>query len=308
LSLAAALVILRQRPEVVHVHGTYWWSILPVLTARLIGASSVLKSTRDGEDDARTVFTKRWGPLKIGWLYGIALRRTDAVIVLNEHARQSAVAAGLASTTRLIRNGVNVEALKRTAERRSQARAAEQLSPTDQVVLFVGYLAKHKGVQDLIDVWRARGDKATQLWLIGPMTGFYRELDDHIPQEIGRLRDDGFTVRHLGHIPVDDMPHYYWAADVFVLPSYAEGMPNSLAEAIVSGCEIVATTIPGITEILEPHEAAFFAPGDLVHFENALAQSLTGDRHDCRLAASKLNIETVADRYESLYQQIGQSS
>lgn len=308
LSVAAAIAIVKKRPLVVHIHGTYWWSIAPVLAARLVGAASVVKSTRDGEDDAATVFAKRWGRVPLGRIYGASLRLADAVIVLNEVAMKSAISQGLSTTTRLIRNGVNVESFTRSVERREKSRAEERLSKADRVVLFVGYLVKHKGVEDLLTAWRTIGDQEAQLWLIGPMTGFYRELDDRIPQEIVKLIDDGFKVRQFGHVEGDRLPHFYWAADVFVLPSYAEGMPNSLAEAVVSGCEIVATAIPGITDILEQHEAAFFAPGDLESLETALKKALLGGRHDSSSAAARLNIENVTDSYEDLYDEIGAAS
>jgi glycosyltransferase involved in cell wall biosynthesis len=301
LGMGALARIIIQRPAIVHVHGAYWWSIPPVIAGRLVGAKVVIKLTRDGEDDARTVYSKRMGPIPAGRVYGLSLRLADAVVVLNEHARGVAVSEGLGGRAHLMPNGVDEVRLKRSFARRAESRAAMSLSSDDRVVIFVGYVVRHKGVVDLLEAWRHLGNRSARLWLVGPVEGFYRELDSEIPQLIEDLVGDGYQVAALGHVPSAELPALYWAADVFTLPSYAEGMPNSLAEAMVAGCHIVATRIPGITDLMGSYGAELVAPGDVAMLCDRLADALERPRAAPRALSERLGISTVAKEYEHLY-------
>lgn len=304
LGLGAFLHIVSRRPSVVHIHGAYWWSILPAIAGRCIGAKVVTKLTRDGEDDARTVYAKRIGPVRVGKVYGLSLTLADAVVVLNEDSKSSAVTEGLVDRVHLISNGVDEERMARTAERRIESRATKSLAPNDRVVIFVGYLVEHKGVVDLLEAWRGLEDRAAFLWLVGPYEGFYRELDSEIPRLISELVRDGFKVETLGHRPAEELPALYWAADVFTLPSYAEGMPNSLAEALVAGCHVVATRIPGITELMSWDSSGLIEPGDVAALTKRLATALDSPRQAPAEAIESLRISSVARLYEQLYQEL----
>jgi len=69
----------------------------------------------------------------------------------------------------------------------------------------------------------------------------------------------------------DDVPALLSAADVFVLPSYREGMPRSIIEAMASGLPVVATDIRGCREEVADGETGFLVP---VRDARALAAAL----------------------------------
>lgn len=301
LSIVSFLRIATSRPSIVHIHGAYWWSILPAVAGQLAGAKVIVKLTRDGEDDAKTVYSKRVGRISVGRIYGLSLTLADAVIVLNERARNVAESEGLGKRIRLISNGVDEALLTRTPQRRAQARTATSLKADDRVVIFVGYLVKHKGVIDLLEAWRANEDRGTHLWLVGPFGGFYRELDDQIPQLVEELVRDGYRVKTLGHLPGAELPALYWAADVFTLPSYAEGMPNSLAEALVAGCHVVATRIPGITDLMGANSPDLVEPGDVSTLAKLLAAAIHSPSQAPEELIHRLHIDHVAEIYQQLY-------
>lgn len=305
LGLVAFLHILTSRPAVVHIHGAYWWSIPPAIAGRLVRARVIVKTTRDGADDATSVYAKRIGPIKVGRLYGLTFRLADAIIVLNERARAIAAAEGLQERTHLIVNGVDEAKFARTAARRARAREHHGLAPNDRVVMFVGYLVKHKGIFDLLHAWREMGDRDAQLWLVGPLDGFHfnrdRASESEIPQLIDALIGEGYRVAKFGQVSSEELPELYWAADVFVLPSYVEGMPNSLAEALVAGCAIVATRIPGITDILGVHSPALLQPGDTAALSVKLARALDQPHPEPPGLVDRVLMSTVADSYDRLY-------
>ena len=298
----AGFSVLRWRPSVVHVHGAYWWSIPAILAAKMVGAATLLKSTRDGEDDAGTLINKRVGGVRVGSIYALSLRLTDAFIVLNSRSREIAERYGYGSKTFVMLNGVDTEGFQRTPERRELARTKYALGPMVKVHTFVGYVVPHKGAIDLLNAWRSANVQGAELWLVGPTTGFYRELDDRVPDLIASLREDGFAVREFGHVPLEALPEIYWATDQFVLPSYAEGMPNSLLEAIVGGCSILASRIPGVVDILAEGEGVLVTPGDVSAIASALLNVDAGIPKGS--TRERLAMQSVAQSYSDLYEQL----
>lgn len=304
LGAGAFVRVMARRPLVVHIHGAYWWSILPAVAGRLIGAKVVVKLTRDGEDDAHTVYSKQLGPLAVGRIYGLSLTMADAIIVLNEKARRIALSEGLGARVHSIPNGVDDVQLIRSPLRRLESRAKKSLSVQDRVVIFVGYLVRHKGVIDLLEAWRILDRPDVNLWLVGPFEGFHRELDNEIPRLLDDLARDGYRVTIFGQLPNAELPMLYWAADVFTLPSYVEGMPNSLAEALVAGCRVVATRIPGITELMGADSPDLVTPGDARNLAERLAVAIAAPRAAQGPAVERLRISTIARAYDRLYKEL----
>ncbi|MBX5334158.1 glycosyltransferase family 4 protein [Rhodococcus fascians] len=303
LGLAAAWTVLRDRPDVVHIHGSYWWAIPPAVLGRMLRKRVVVKVTRDGEDDPRTVHAKRVGRLPVGMLYALAFRSANKIVFLNDSGFRDALGYGYAGKATRMFNGVDSKKLTRTIQRRTSARSIFGVHQESIIVLFVGYLAPHKGVLDLLDAWPAVEDKFpnAELWLVGPGSGFYRELSESVDNEMEVLRNVGYSVKAFGHVPAQQMPQYYWAADIFTLPSYREGMPNSLAEAMVAGCTPVATKIPGIVDICPQDYRLLVPPGDSRLLAAALQDAIKNREPISGEHLQKLDIFTVTDDYLELY-------
>ena len=58
-------------------------------------------------------------------------------------------------------------------------------------------------------------------------------------------------VSLLKHIPFGDMPDYYSAADLFVLPTVYEGLPKSMLESMSCGVPVISTAVGGIPEVID---------------------------------------------------------
>jgi glycosyltransferase involved in cell wall biosynthesis len=98
-------------------------------------------------------------------------------------------------------------------------------------------------------------------------------------------------------------------ADVFVLPSYQEGLPMAILEAMAAGLAIVATPVGGIPEVVQDGYNGFLvAPGDIGALSEKLA-ILVGDpqlrelmgRRSRRFAEEQLDVRSYADRLVDLY-------
>jgi len=84
----------------------------------------------------------------------------------------------------------------------------------------------------------------------------------------------------VGEVPHRELPAYYRAADVFLMPSEEEGFPHVLLEAMASGLPHVASDVGGVREITPQELHEYLVPsGDTVEFARKLLDLLTMPSH-----------------------------
>jgi glycosyltransferase involved in cell wall biosynthesis len=84
----------------------------------------------------------------------------------------------------------------------------------------------------------------------------------------------GEQVKLVGSKPHRELPTWFRAADVFVLPSYSEGIPNVLLEAVACGTRYVASRVGGIPEIAHLGMGWLVPPGDVDALAAGIRSSL----------------------------------
>lgn len=159
-------------------------------------------------------------------------------------------------------------------------------------VLCVGRLVPEKGQTLLVDavaLLRDRGVDA-ELTLVG---------DGPDRAALERRRDElglGPRVRLAGAVGQDRILDEYRAADVFCLPSFAEGIPVVLMEALSCGLPVVTTNITGVFELVRDGESGFLvAPGRAEALADAL-ERLSRDR-DAAAAMGLAGRARVVDEF-----------
>lgn len=179
-----------------------------------------------------------------------------------------------------------------------------------KVATFVGRLSEEKNLGLLIQAWRdVLGKFPDARLLILGAGGAYRNVESGLRRLVAEL---GLapSVRFLGH--VERPRDYVMASDVFVLPSRTEGMSNALVEALACGAAIVATDIPGNSELCTDGENALLVPvGDRaataaaiseIFGSPALARKLgTAAR---RKAEEALSVDHMVSAYFEAYQEM----
>ncbi|MDM7915101.1 MAG: glycosyltransferase family 4 protein [Candidatus Eisenbacteria bacterium] len=160
---------------------------------------------------------------------------------------------------------------------RAMFRPAPNRRPT---ILYAGRLHPGKGVGLLIDAFGriARERDGVELLILG--TGEEHEsLERKAEREV-----PGRRVRFLGSRPQDEVAQHLGSALVLVLPSLVtEGNPKIVLEALASGTPIVATRVPGNTDLIEDgRQGLLVPPGDV----NALYRALSRILEDEALRAS----------------------
>lgn len=138
-------------------------------------------------------------------------------------------------------------------------------------LLFVGRLAPVKGLNVLLDAFAQVQEthSVSELVIIGD--GPQRE---DLQQ---RVRRDGLdsAVRFAGKLSQTEVADLLNQSDLFVLPSFAEGVPVVLMEAMAAGLPVVTTNIAGVSELVTHGESGLLlAPGDVDALVNGIRQLL----------------------------------
>lgn len=188
-------------------------------------------------------------------------------------------------------NGIDTE---RFSQDRAEARSGLGLGD-EKLVLYAGSLIERKGVRYLVEAMR--GVEA-RLAIVGAG-----------PEEptLRRLADEAGVAAHFaGLVPHREMPRWFAAADLFVLPSLYEGRANVLMEALASQTPCIATDIQGSRELIRDAVNGFLVkPRDADELRARIQQVLGDDALRGRLASRAAAVlsesvpswEACADRY-----------
>ena len=186
-----------------------------------------------------------------------ALKGADAVITVSGHLRRRALAMGLdPSRVRVVYNGIDQERFSPAA--REPARQRLGLEHADPLILFVGNLVPVKGLEVLMEALGSRERTGLRFRCVCVGSG---PIKDELLRRVSALGIES-RVSLIGPRPQDELPDWYRAADLVVLPSRSEGVPNVLLEAAACGTPCVATRVGGIPEVVHP--SALVPPGDPV--------------------------------------------
>jgi len=167
------------------------------------------------------------------------LPRAARVVAVSRRLAAEAEALGVpAEKIRVVPNGVDGERFQ--PRDREAARAALGLAAERRLVLYVGHLKENKGVLDLASAMAAVSD--ADLVVLGA-----GEADSRLAAALAPLGD---RARMLGERPHEEVPTWMAAADLVVLPSWNEGMPNVVIEALACGRRVVATDVGGTPELV----------------------------------------------------------
>jgi len=208
---------------------------------------------------------------------------------------------------RVILNGVDTQLYKPNLARRASVRKSLGIALDDFVVLYLGRLDKLKGIYTLLDalqILRTGAETVTTL-LVGSVE--IRDLEN----EIGRRGLRSFA-KVVGPVGKNDVVDYYCSADVFVLPSFLEGISSALIEAMACGTPVVATNVGGNTSVVRHEQDGLLVPPGNPH---SLAKALLAIMNDVGLRRSlgtsarariqdRFSLETMTNEYEAVYREV----
>lgn len=271
-SLAPLALAYRGKVDVVLGTWAYPDGAASVALARLIGVPAVVKLHGS---DMNTV-AKLPGPRRV---LRLALRRAAHVVAVSRALAEEARALGvLADRVSVVTNGVDAELFH--PRDRGAARRELGLGEGRRIVLYVGNLKKTKGVLDLANAFEsiASGSPDIDLAIVGGGEA-HGELAAVAARWPGR-------VTLAGPRPLDEVPTWMAACDVIALPSWAEGTPNVILEALASGRRAVASAVGGIPDLItESALGELVPPRDVGALASTIARIARQDYDAAEVAA-----------------------
>jgi glycosyltransferase involved in cell wall biosynthesis len=248
-TLTAVRLLGRLRPHVIHAHELLSPTTTALTAKRLYGIPVVAKVLRGGGlGDLAKLRRKPAGRRRIG----LFSRQVDAFIAISREIEAELAEIGVPAERRVfIPNGVDIRRFTPAAPVQRLARRQALGLRDAPTAVFTGRLAPEKRVDHLLALWpevRAAVPGA-QLVVVG--TG---EAEAQLRQAAG----EGvvFAGRQGDVLP------YLQAADVFVLPSIAEGLSNALLEAMAVGLAVVATEVGGAPDLVTHGVSGWLIPPD----------------------------------------------
>jgi len=224
----------------------------------------------------------------IVWIEKLLGHMTDMVLTTSLEDAATAVRERICSEewVRYIGQGIDIG---RFAHGRPNGhlRSAYGLAGQDRVVGFVGRLVREKGVIELIKAMQrvSKEIPSAKLLLVGD--SLKGERDRGTPSVVHELIEKSelkSRVVRTGFI--DDVPAAMAAMDLFVLPSYREGMPVSILEAMASGKPVVATNIRGCREeVVHGVTGLLVPPKDPAALAHAIVQVLSNPALAAKMGA-----------------------
>ncbi|MBI3321337.1 MAG: glycosyltransferase family 4 protein [Candidatus Omnitrophica bacterium] len=298
---AIAGVFRSERLDVIHVlHGWYPSLELPVIAGRL---AEVPVRLSDVWLEPSTFADRRWIHKQLVWLAVRSVTRVRAMY--GRMAEELHTKFGVPRERMIvIPNGIELErftGLNGAAEVRTELRAGAQ----DRLIAVPARLSPEKGHRVLLDAaasLRARHPDAHYLF-IGD--GVLREELRRLVAICG-LAD---RVYFLGFRT--DLPRLLAAADLVVLPSFTEGVPGVLLEAMAAGTPIVATDVGGVGELLAGGRVGrLVPPGDPAALGQAIDELLSADEDVRRRLGAQAQARVqqqytkrqMVERFIALYQ------
>lgn len=201
-----------------------------------------------------------------------ALPRAKRVVAVSRPLAESAVALGVPpERIDIVPNGVDRKAFHPSD--RDAARRALNLPLDAPLVLYLGHVTKEKGAFDLLRAFHARAKslRGAGLAIVGDGAGV--TSCQALAQELE------VPASFFGAQPHASMPAFLAACDLLCLPSWGEGTPNVVLEALACGRPVVATNVGGIPDVVTEELGALVPPRDPQALGDALVRTLA-KRHD----------------------------
>jgi len=258
-----APLVLRYRGHVDVLLGSWAYpdGYAAVVLAELLGVPAVIKV--HGSD--LNVLSTLSGPRRhLEW----ALSRADRVVAVSRPLAEKAAELGApADRVDVVPNGIDRQVFQ--PRDRQEARRALGLPEDGRLVLFVGHVTEKKGALDLVRAFGAAGAemRGTRLVLVGDGAGM---------SACAKLCADlGVDANLVGAQPHERVPTWLAACDVLALPSWNEGTPNVVLEALACGRRVVATSVGGIPDVVtSPELGTLVAPRDIEALARALSAAV----------------------------------
>lgn len=294
--------MIRHKPDIVHytssaAFGLYKDSVVVFIVKKLFRKKIVIHWRFGRIPELCELKNKEWR------LLSSVIKKTSASIVIDENSYKTLQNEGMRNVY-LTPNPISpqLEALSRQIDDENHNAQRER-----GIVLFVGHVLKAKGIVELIKATKDN-PSVSKLIVIGPF------FDEEFKQELNDLSKDTTKdpnwISWEGELVREQVFEYLKKCSVFCLPSYTEGFPNSVIEAMAFGCPIVASKVGAIPEMLADGCGELVEARQVEPLKESLSKVLDNPEQTAEMgkrAHSKVLENYVIEKVYSLYYEIWQN-
>ena len=242
--------------DVIHIHLANLQADVCVFICRILKLPTLIKVASGGKFGEIARFTS---VAKLTKYYG--LRRANAIQSISDEILTELLSIGVKENRiHKIPNGVNIEISSSDERENDFFREKYSIELRTQIFLYIGRMAAYKGIDVLLKAWKMRCKKYDSiLILVGPVALDKPFTPNSLPKDViwvGESKDPTIFFKN---------------ADVFVLPSFGEGMSNSLLEAISFQVPCIVTNVGSNKELIKDKKGGLvIEPGNTL----ALTESI----------------------------------
>lgn len=237
-------------------------------------------------------------------VYWPTMRASTHIVTVTEALRQQAITRLHLRPDRVttIYNGIDADHFYQP-DAREATRADLGIEPDAFVMTYTGRLIGGKGIEDLLRATARLAPHHPEARALIVGAGV---LDAPLKQLAGEL---GITDQTVFSGFRRDIPAVLAASDVFVLPSFSEGLPLSLLEAMAARKPVVASRVGGIPEVVVDGETGLLIePGDVPGLAAALASLMDDPARSQRIGTQgqqhvqdHFSVDRMVAQYQALY-------
>ena len=305
LSTVVILFIKRKEYDIVHFHGASLPLIINILPIRVCRKKVIAKvaaanlKTEAGSLSGNYFLLSRM----LIWV----LNKVDCFIATSEEIREGLLNDGCASSKIVkIPNFIDQEVFY-PSDQKFKRKLKKQLNLTNRkIVTFSGRLVERKGIDVLLNAWARIADENENTLLVilggGP-------LQETLKNQC-RLLGIEKRVRLCG--VVDNVRDYLAATDIFVFPSFQEGFPNAVLEAMACSLPVISSRIGGVVDAITNGEnGVLVEPGNANELLDALQGLIRDGEYASTLGKCALktigefySINMISKKYVTLYEKL----
>lgn len=244
----------------------------------------------------------------LSWIEKLLHRRVDLAVANNATAGEELAKEGIpAGRIKLVQNGVDLRRFATLPERRA-ARKSLYLPEDAFVIAVVANLIPYKGHRVLLDALAVVRHELPTVWRL-LCVGRDGGIGPGLREDSQRLGLENNVVwLGLRH----DIPELLAAADLGVLPSLEEGMPNAVLEYMAATLPVVVTDVGGAREVVEPGVTGVLVPPEDSGALGRAIADIAADVARCaamgtagrRRAEAHFGMERCIDAYDRLFESI----
>ena len=274
------------KADILHIHAIGPAIMAPL--ARLLGLKVVV--THHGQDYNR----QKWGKiakmvLRTGERLGV--KYANELIVISEEINTVIKQKYKRFNANLIYNGVNIPV------KSNETTYIQSLELTSQKYVFtLGRFVREKGFHGLIEAFKKLNTKEYKLVIAGDA-----DQTDLYSENLKQLAKENEAVL-TGFVKGEKLNELFSNAKLFVLPSFHEGLPISLLEAMSYDIDVLISDIQANLEVNLPDDY-YFECGNWDDLRNKIEKKLTRNEH-IKYDLSKYNWVHIAKQISEIYQQL----